>query len=210
MSRHHQANEDTDDGFLKRWSRRKANPATPTDEPVQGETEGAELPEHPGEEPASANGNPAAEAEERVMTDEDMPDLDTISESTDMSCFFSPGVSEALRKRALRRLFRLPKFNVTDGLDDYNEDFRNFEALGGVITSDMRPATEGVTESNHGPQQRGQLPADERKQSDRVSEEAGRDEQVAVTEGESDESPATDAPQEEVDSEEAPHRGVDT
>ncbi|HSH43996.1 MAG TPA: DUF3306 domain-containing protein, partial [Arenicellales bacterium] len=50
----------------------------------------------------------------------------------------SPGVSEALRNQALRRLFRSARFNVIDPLDDYNEDYRSFQALGDLVTSDMR------------------------------------------------------------------------
>jgi hypothetical protein len=47
-------------------------------------------------------------------------------------------VSQAVKKAALRKFFHSPAFNVVDGLDDYDDDFRNFEALGDIITSDMR------------------------------------------------------------------------
>ena len=39
---------------------------------------------------------------------------------------------------ALRKLFHLPQFNFRDGLDDYAEDYTNFEPLGDIITADMR------------------------------------------------------------------------
>ena len=52
--------------------------------------------------------------------------------------FFSPKVSEALRKQALRKLFGCSGFNIRDGLDDYDDDFTQFETLGDIITADMR------------------------------------------------------------------------
>ena len=112
MSRRPRAEDGTDDGFLTRWSRRKARADRA--------------------EPSDA----AEEAADRPLAARPAPD--TIDESTDMSGFFSPGVSEELRNQALRRLFRMAKFNITDGLDDYNEDFRNFAPLGDIVTSDMR------------------------------------------------------------------------
>ena len=33
-------------------------------------------------------------------------------------------------------------FNVRDGLDDYDEDFTSFEALGDIVTSDMKHQAE--------------------------------------------------------------------
>ncbi|MGA8262546.1 MAG: DUF3306 domain-containing protein [Arenicellales bacterium] len=135
MSRHPQAPDDTD-GFLKRWSRRKAGsgePASADPAPVEDAPE----PIRPGEENVTAGGGKVSE-DERVETDADMPDLDSIDDTTDMSGFFSPGVSETLRSQALRRLFRLPKFNVTDGLDDYNEDYRSFAPLVETVVSDVR------------------------------------------------------------------------
>ena len=113
---------DADEGFLQRWSRRKQG--------VQDE-EQPPAPESP--EPA-----PVPEAEAPVLGDADMPSLETIEESRDVSPFFSEGVSEHLRRQALRRLFSLPGFNLRDGLDDYDEDYRSFAALVDIITSDMK------------------------------------------------------------------------
>jgi hypothetical protein len=55
-----------------------------------------------------------------------------------MRGFFSPKVSQAVKKAALRKFFHNPAFNVVDGLDDYDDDFRSFAALGDIVTSDMR------------------------------------------------------------------------
>ena len=73
-----------------------------------------------------------------MLTDADMPPLESLGEDDDYSGFMSTGVSEELRNLALRKLFRSAKFNVVDGLNDYDDDFTNFEPLGDIITSDMR------------------------------------------------------------------------
>lgn len=135
MSRHPRADDDgTEQSFLQRWSRHKQRSEQGPDE-VDRRT-----PEAP--EPVADSGaqGPSCgeEAEEPVKTDADMPDVDAIDENTDMSGFFSPGVSQERRTQALRRLFQLSKFNVMDGLDDYAEDYRSFTPLGDIVTSDMR------------------------------------------------------------------------
>lgn len=104
------------EGFYRRWSERKLAAEQPlvSDEPTP------ELP-------------PPCE-----LCDEDMPALETLNETSDYSGFLSPRVSESLRQLALRKLFHSSGFNVCDGLDDYAEDFTQFEALGEVITADLR------------------------------------------------------------------------
>jgi len=80
-----------------------------------------------------------AEAEEKpVLTDADMPDIETLTEESDFSGFMSEGVSDELRNLALRKLFRAPVFNIRDGLDEYDEDYTYFEKLGDIVTCDMK------------------------------------------------------------------------
>jgi hypothetical protein len=118
-------------GFLRRWSSRKR----------RARREGKESDEisavTPAEESKAVDADESAEPE-RVLTDEDMPPIESLNEDSDYSGFLSPGVSESLRKLALRKMFLSSKFNVTDGLDDYAEDFTSFAPLGDIVTSDMR------------------------------------------------------------------------
>jgi len=124
-----------DDGFLARWSRRKtlarresdASGPAPAPAWTSGETA----------MPEAADADVDAEPE-RLLTDSDMPPLESLGPDSDYSGFLSRGVSEALRKKALARLFRSPAYNVVDGLDDYAEDFTKFAPLGGLVTADMR------------------------------------------------------------------------
>jgi hypothetical protein len=117
-----------DEDFLSRWSRRKS----------EVHQEAAAVPE-PSGEPSEAGPDPAtSETPPKELTDEDMPPLEELDQDADFSPFLSTGVSEALRKTALRKLFRSDKFNVCDGLDDYAEDYTKFAPLGDVITADMK------------------------------------------------------------------------
>ena len=111
--------EEQKPSFLQRWSDRK----------LQGEQQLVNTSET---SPAQAVDTPP------VKTDADMPSLESLSSDSDFSDFMSPGVSEALRKAALRKLFHMPHLNVVDGLDDYAEDFTQFEPLGDIVTHHAR------------------------------------------------------------------------
>lgn len=104
--------------FLRRWSERKQR---------AGEDE--LRPPQPME--------PAVTAAP-VLTDSDMPPLESLDEKSDYSVFFSSKVSQELRRQALHKLFHSPTFNVGDGLSDYSEDYTRFEPLGNLITQDRR------------------------------------------------------------------------
>ncbi|MDH3916156.1 MAG: DUF3306 domain-containing protein [Chromatiales bacterium] len=114
-----------DEDFLSRWSRRKIDAGQEDDDPVLPQDAGAAEPVEADEEPV-------------VLTDEDMPPLEALDDDADYSAFLSSGVSEQLRKQALRKLFHAAKFNICDGLDDYADDYTKFEPLGDVITADMK------------------------------------------------------------------------
>ena len=73
-----------------------------------------------------------------LLTDADMPDIESLGEESDYSGFMSSGVSDELRNLALRKLFKSPSFNIRDGLDEYDEDYTYFEKLGDIVTSDMK------------------------------------------------------------------------
>lgn len=116
------------EGFLGRWSRRKADARRTRDE------DGAALPA----EVRGGEGETDAAAQDPPGEPAPLPDPESLDENSDVSAFLSPEVGEELRRLALRRLFRMPKFNLRDGLDDYDEDYRSFEALSGIVTADMR------------------------------------------------------------------------
>jgi hypothetical protein len=126
---------EADEGFLGRWSRLKSNAG------VEGNTPDDRLQEH-----MPVQGGSAQVENIEAKTDADMPPLESLNEDSDYSVFFSSKVSEGLRRIALRKLFGSSKFNLRDGLDDYDEDFRSFKALGDILTSDMRHHIERALE----------------------------------------------------------------
>lgn len=110
--------------FLHRWSQRKlqnrqpadrSKPA-PADNPVTSQT-------------GSVTGSPAQP---------ELPPLESLHEDSEISMFLHEGVSEQIKRQALRKLFHMDKFNVCDGLDDYAEDYTAFQPLGEIITAYQR------------------------------------------------------------------------
>jgi hypothetical protein len=80
----------------------------------------------------------ALPADQDLLTDDDMPPIESLNADSDFSGFMSSKVSEPLRRRALRKLFGSAQFNIRDGLDDYDGDYTSFAGLGGIITADLR------------------------------------------------------------------------
>jgi hypothetical protein len=125
-----------DEPFLERWSRRKR---------ALDETEVS------GQDAAAVAAVPAVETPpaEPVLTDADMPPIESLDGESDYSPFMSPGVSEHLRTRALRKLFHLPAFNITDGLNDYDEDFTGFAGLR-MLKRELEAADRAADDSTTG------------------------------------------------------------
>jgi len=131
-----------EESALSRWSRRKSQSRAP------GQDTEEDLQSPPVTTASIADNNPVESASEPLsiatpaavneISDEDMPSVESLDENSDYAGFLSAGVSEKLRRAALRKLFHLDVFNVVDGLDDYAEDYTKFEKLGAIITADMR------------------------------------------------------------------------
>jgi hypothetical protein len=104
-------------GFLSRWSQRK-----------RAMEEGAEL-----QETTAAKAEPAQQGQseedggagDRERIDPaDLPDIETLDANSDFSQFMQKGVPEALKRRALRKLWQVdPAFSQICMLDDYNLDY---------------------------------------------------------------------------------------
>ena len=118
-----------DESFLGRWSRLKAQARERESHPVVTPEE-----RDGDQSPAGVVQAPQDTAPPVVV----LPVLELLDQDSDYSAFLTPGVDAALRKRALRKLFSSPKFNVFDGLDTYRDDFTSFPPLGDVVTADMR------------------------------------------------------------------------
>jgi hypothetical protein len=122
----------SDEGFLARWSRRKAGIAAPTDErndappvatptvttaaapPTFAPQDGA-----PGETTATAD--PAGSAPQPPAPT--LADVAALTRESDFTRFMAPGVDSSVRNAAMKKLFSDPRFNVMDGLDVYIDDY---------------------------------------------------------------------------------------
>jgi hypothetical protein len=107
---------------LSRWSARK-RAADRAQAPVPGER---------------APTGRAASDEPPAVSDADLPPIESLDQGSDVSGFLSPGVSAELRRLALRKIFHLPQRNIRDGLDDFDEDYTRYRALGEVVTAELR------------------------------------------------------------------------
>lgn len=116
--------EDRD--FLSRWSQRKADARDGRlDEDAEVEIAALE-PEAGDDAPAPQVGaEDGADAEELAVPEELRGiDIDSLGYDADFTVFMKAGVPEALRRKALRRLWRTnPVLACLDGLNDYEEDF---------------------------------------------------------------------------------------
>ena len=118
---------DRETTFLSRWSRRKRDPRS-EDEPADLAEQSAAVPaaaadpSDPSDPADPEDGGDDAVGDPEVVAK--LPDIESLDETSDFAPFMAKGVPEILRRRALRKLWRLnPLFANLDGLNDYDEDF---------------------------------------------------------------------------------------
>jgi len=115
------ASEEHSKPFLSRWSRRKL-----------AVEEAAEIEKKTAAEITPENTDSAA----AEVTDKPDP----VQSVEDKPLWQRDDIDPREKQQAMRDLFRKPKFNQVDGLDEYDNDYNyhNFAKLGDVITHEMR------------------------------------------------------------------------
>lgn len=119
------------------WSRRKRGleeHAQPT--PGEEETPGTADDALDATDPAQTAADDEVVAEGSL--DDQLPAPETLSADSDFTSFLLPGVSPELKRRALRRMFSASHYNVRDGLDDYDQDFRQARKLSSEVAMRLR------------------------------------------------------------------------
>lgn len=124
------------EGVLGRWSRRKRAAAVSEecDTELQADAATAEASVEfkvgsdeavPLSQTASdPHGATSETSEERMLTEEDLPDIDSLSYGSDFSAFLQKNVPDHLHKLALRKLWTSnPVLANVDGLNDYDLDY---------------------------------------------------------------------------------------
>lgn len=128
----------SEDDFLSRWSRRKRAAVRGEEEqPQTVAREGADAPEPVAEvETTSA----AAEADETEVDLSDLPSLDSITASTDVTGFLRRGVPEELTRSALRKAWTSdPAIRDFIEIAENQWDFNNPDSIPGFGTIGLTP-----------------------------------------------------------------------
>jgi hypothetical protein len=109
------------DGFLGRWSRRKAGKETKEDPSLVKKVE------VPVEASSAIPTGRASEEAPPPATLEDVAKIDRFD--PDFSAFMKPDVDPAVQQAALKKMFTDPHFNIMDGLDIYIDDYSKPDPL---------------------------------------------------------------------------------
>ena len=137
------------EGFYRRWSKRKAETRQ---EPKAARTFAAledppalDLPPAPESEESPREVTPTPDRDapnpDRTDPEADLPDIEQMDYDSDYRGFLSEGVSDKLRNKALRRLWRSnPILASVDGLDDYDEDYTD----AAMVITGMKTAFDAV------------------------------------------------------------------
>ena len=116
---------------LRRWSQRKLAvgrkpttvPSTPSTPPAAGATPPADTSVGPRQSVVS-EAPPAAAA-----TAKELPPVESLTFDSEFAPFLKPDVDETIKRAALRKLLRDPRFNVMDGLDTYIDDYTKADPI---------------------------------------------------------------------------------
>jgi hypothetical protein len=129
--------------FLRRWSRLKHERAA----------------EKPAEQPAEkkeADAPPAA-----------LPRVDELTPDSDFTGFMQPKVEDALRRAALKKLFRGdPHFNIPDPFEAYSGDFTGGEPIPPEMLATLNQAKTLLFDKQHEPKK------EEAEAQEKIEEEA--------------------------------------
>lgn len=118
-----------EEGFLRRWARRKTETragVAPAPGPAAGTAAESVDESVVARTPAAAAAQLAAEAAQPAAAPIVLPTMDDVARLTsesDFSAFVARGVDQAVRRSALKKLFADPHFNVPDKLDMYMDDY---------------------------------------------------------------------------------------
>lgn len=123
-------------GFLERWSRRKltsagkallADAVEPTPPATSAAGPGAQGAQGAQGVQAGAGATPAQTSDAGLAApsalEAQLPPVEGLTLASDFTGFLKEEVSEALRRKALHKLFADPHFNRMDGLDIYIDDY---------------------------------------------------------------------------------------
>jgi hypothetical protein len=129
---------------LRRWSQRKLEAArTEGRAPVQAPPPPADV-AAAGQTPAGPHNAIEPTASASISTsvstppaNADLPPIESLTIDSDFAPFFKPQVDEAVKRAALKQLFRDPRFNIMDGLDTYIDDYTQPDPIPSAMLEEL-------------------------------------------------------------------------
>ena len=130
-----------DDGFLSRWSRRKADvrQGKPLDEPVPPAAAASVRASEPARTVPTPTGN-AAKHEPGNKPTLTLDDVQQLTPESDYTDFMARGVAPDVKNAAMKKLFTDPHFNVMDRMDVYIDDYTQPDPLPAAMLRQMASA----------------------------------------------------------------------
>jgi hypothetical protein len=136
----------SDEGFLRRWARRKSELRTGVRdgrEPVPAPVPEAPLDAGAFSAPAAIPAQPPMQAPVDANVERPLPTMDDVAAldaDSDFSGFVARGVDQAVRRSALKKLFADPHFNAMDGLDIYIDDYNQASPVSEAMLASLNHA----------------------------------------------------------------------
>ena len=111
------------DGFLSRWSQRKAGKVKPEPTPKPNSSALKNIPDAVAEAKLNVDQQNTALDQTAVLPQLTLDDVAKLNHQDDFSVFMQSGVDPDVKRAAMKKLFSDPRYNIMDGLDIYIDDY---------------------------------------------------------------------------------------
>jgi hypothetical protein len=111
------------DGFLNRWSQRKAGKVTPEPATKSNSSALKTVPDAVAEAKLNVDQQNTALDQTATLPQLTLDDVAKLNHQDDFSVFMQSGVDPDVKRAAMKKLFSDPRYNIMDGLDIYIDDY---------------------------------------------------------------------------------------
>ncbi len=111
------------DGFLNRWSQRKAGKVTPEPANTSNSNVIKTVPDSVDETKLNVDQQNIAPTQTAALPQLTLDDVAKLNHQDDFSVFMQSGVDPDVKRAAMKKLFSDPRYNIMDGLDIYIDDY---------------------------------------------------------------------------------------
>jgi len=111
------------DGFLSRWSQRKAGKVTPEPATKPNSSVLKIAPDAVAEAKPNVDQQNTVLDQTTALPQLTLDDVAKLNHQDDFSVFMQSGVDPDVKRAAMKKLFSDPRYNIMDGLDIYIDDY---------------------------------------------------------------------------------------